>query len=513
VMPVPAELPIVGIGSARVCDTTDPPDLSPLSPEERAEYRQWVVENCSEPEECLTCLTGAGPSVTTAAFKYVLSAGRVLDNEGGVAVGGVFELTSGSSTSARTVVRVLPGGKVRGDGMVSGVLTVGGGQYESNDSVAIVSPTGLASKVSVGVLTVGTLSLNAGGRYIAEIHGDQPGVGYDQLLVTDRVVLNSPRLTLLNAFTPRPGTNFMIVKNNGSQPVAGTFVDSAGNPLLEGAILPESFGAGLVPRISYRGGDGNDVVIRVTTAPKVVGITSSSPAGVLKVGDTITIQVALSKPVTVTGSPRLKLNVGDMRFAEYAGGSSSSLLSFTYTVQAGDVTSRLDVFNATPFRLNGGEVLDAAGNRADFRFVAPGQPGTLSASKVISVDGLVPVVLGIGSRTTSSGTYRVGARLTIEVLLSEPVTISGKPRLALKLDSSRARYATYSKGSGSNTIQFVYQVAAGDRAVRLDYLGATALQLAGGTISDRARNAALLTLADNGLPGSLAALRNIVVKQ
>jgi hypothetical protein len=82
----------------------------------------------------------------------------------------------------------------------------------------------------------------------------------------------------------------------------------------------------------------------------------------------------------------------------------------------------------------------------------------------------------------------------------------------MKLDASKAaRYATYSQGSGTNAIQFVYKVQAGDRAARLDYLGASALQLNGGLVRDANGNAAILTLAESGLPGSLADVRNIVV--
>jgi hypothetical protein len=362
-------------------------------------------------------------------------------------------------------------------------------------------------------MTIGTLSLNAGARFIADISGNLPGVGHDQLVVTNSVTLNNPRLILRrSSFVPAPNTNFMVVRNDGADAVTGVFVDSNGRTLPEGTVLTDSFGPGLVPRISYRGGDGNDVVIRVTTPPKVLGLTTTTPDGVLRVGDAITIQVLMSKRVVVEGTPRLRLNVADMRFATYTGGTGTTTLSFSYTIQPGDAAAKLDAFNNLPVRLNGSRIADASGNAAQLTFVAPGMPGTLSASKTILVDGVAPVILGIGSKTRASGTARVGNNIVIELQFSEPVAVTGRPRLAMKLDASKAaRYATYSQGSGTNAIQFVYKVQAGDRAARLDYLGASALQLNGGLVRDANGNAAILTLAESGLPGSLADVRNIVV--
>jgi hypothetical protein len=351
---------------------------------------------------CSTTAAGpnAQPSKTIGLIQYDVPVGQTLDSAGGVDVGGVLGVPAGSSTSARTPVRVLPKGRLRGDGVVAGSLTVGSSSY--SDSVATLTPGTLATNNPIGSMTIGTLSLNAGARFIADISGNLPGVGHDQLVVTNSVTLNNPRLILRrSSFVPAPNTNFMVVRNDGADAVTGVFVDSNGRTLPEGTVLTDSFGPGLVPRISYRGGDGNDVVIRVTTPPKVLGLTTTTPDGVLRVGDAITIQVLMSKRVVVEGTPRLRLNVADMRFATYTGGTGTTTLSFSYTIQPGDAAAKLDAFNNLPVRLNGSRIADASGNAAQLTFVAPGMPGTLSASKTILVDGVAPVILGIGSKTGS----------------------------------------------------------------------------------------------------------------
>ncbi|MBV9215363.1 MAG: carboxypeptidase regulatory-like domain-containing protein [Acidobacteria bacterium] len=62
--------------------------------------------------------------------------------------------------------------------------------------------------------------------------------------------------------TPVPGQSFMIISNDSTDPVNGTF---AGLP--DGALIPNFLGSALTARIFYSGGDGNDVVIRVLSTP------------------------------------------------------------------------------------------------------------------------------------------------------------------------------------------------------------------------------------------------------
>jgi len=98
----------------------------------------------------------------------------------------------------------------------------------------------------------------------AEIGGTTPGAGdghYDQLAVTGSVTIGSGvslGLAAWGGFAPSLGQRFTIVDNKGSEAVVGTFMG-----LDEGALIDEFLGVDWSARISYRGGDGNDVVLTV----------------------------------------------------------------------------------------------------------------------------------------------------------------------------------------------------------------------------------------------------------
>ena len=79
---------------------------------------------------------------------------------------------------------------------------------------------------------------------------------------------------------------------------------------------------------------------------------------------TLTFTVNTSRPVTVTGTPRLAIDVGGVtRYATYASGTGSAALVFSYPVQAGDFDAN-GIALASPLQLNGGTIVDSVGNPA-----------------------------------------------------------------------------------------------------------------------------------------------------
>jgi hypothetical protein len=114
---------------------------------------------------------------------------------------------------------------------------------------------------------------------------------------------------------------------------------------------------------------------------------------------------------------------------------------------------------------------------------------------------------------TANGSYGIGRVITILVPFSEPVFVSttgGIPTLQLET-GTLDRLASYTGGSGTDTLSFSYIVQAGDSSADLDQISSNALQLNGGTIRDAAGNNAILTLAAPGAPGSLAANADLVI--
>jgi hypothetical protein len=89
-----------------------------------------------------------------------------------------------------------------------------------------------------------------------------------------------------------------------------------------------------------------------------IGATTGDGSSHVAAGDTVTLWVQLSEPVSVIGTPALQLS--DSEVSTYLGGSGSSTLTFSYVVHAGDQASDLHV---TGLNLGTGDTIkDASGN-------------------------------------------------------------------------------------------------------------------------------------------------------
>ncbi|WP_197997062.1 hypothetical protein, partial [Gimesia chilikensis] len=93
-----------------------------------------------------------------------------------------------------------------------------------------------------------------------EIDGNAAGTGYDQIDVTGTVSIgDGVSLNLIDGYDPLEGDQFVIINNDGTDPVNGTFVG-----LPEGHEFVDFLGVvGQNAYLTYAGGDGNDVVIVV----------------------------------------------------------------------------------------------------------------------------------------------------------------------------------------------------------------------------------------------------------
>ena len=151
--------------------------------------------------------------------------------------------------------------------------------------------------------------------------------------------------------------------------------------------------------------------------PAVTSITSNTANGSYKVGDTISIQVGFDAAVTVTGTPQLTLATGGAgRAVNYASGSTTDTLTFTYTVQAGDSSTDLDIFSTGALSLNGGGITQTVGGTAaTLTLPTPGTAGSLGANKALVVDGIAPAV----AITSNVSTLKAGETATITFTFSE----------------------------------------------------------------------------------------------
>ena len=130
-------------------------------------------------------------------------------------------------------------------------------------------------------------------------------------------------------------------------------------------------------------------------------------------------------------------------------------------------------------------------------------------SRSVTLTDPPPPTVASVSSATPDGAYKASSSIAIQVVFSAPVTVTGTPLLTLETGATD-RTASYSTGSGSNTLTFLYTVQPGDTSADLDYASTAALALNGGTIQGAGSNATL-TLPSPGAANSLGANKNIVV--
>ena len=240
------------------------------------------------------------------------------------------------------------------------------------------------------------------------------------------------------------------------------------------------------------------------TASTVSNVNSSTANGSYTHGRAVSIQVTFNEPVTVTGTPTLALNSGGS--ASYSSGSGTTVLTFAYTVGAGQNSADLDYSATSSLALAGGTIKDAAGNNATLTLPTVGGASSLGGQKAIVIDTTAPTVSSVNS-STANGSYKAAATVSIQVNFSENVTVTGTPQLALNSGAT----VNYASGSGTSTLTFTYTVAGGENSADLDYNATTSLTLNGGTIKDTATNTATLTLPTVGGASSLGGQKAIVI--
>ena len=113
-----------------------------------------------------------------------------------------------------------------------------------------------------------------------------------------------------------------------------------------------------------------DRAVTNATAPSVTEVEVTSQAGddaTYALGETIRVRLTFSEAVTVTGTPRLKLDLGSgaggERWATYRSGSGTTALAFAYRVAQGDASSTGVAVLANTLALNGGTVRGVGSGR------------------------------------------------------------------------------------------------------------------------------------------------------
>ncbi len=127
--------------------------------------------------------------------------------------------------------------------------------------------------------------------------------------------------------------------------------------------------------------------------PTITDITTSEADGYYSIfNPNFIVEVVFSEPVFVSGGiPRLQLNVGASRYAQYNGvGDGTNTLQFAYTINTGDNTLDLD-YVGTSLDLQGATIKDASGNNITNSFPAPGTANWFGSDHNVIVDTAPPI--------------------------------------------------------------------------------------------------------------------------
>jgi autotransporter-associated beta strand protein len=156
---------------------------------------------------------------------------------------------------------------VEGDQAASPVRVDSTGALGGRGRVGIITCSGTVRPgTSPGVLHCSNFIATASAVFQAELNGANRGIGYDQLEVSGTNNLGGMTLALSVAFPPGEpvfvGQQFVIVDNDGTDPIVGTFAGLPGGSLLSAG--------GYQFQLSYAGGTGNDVVLTLTQTPAAV---------------------------------------------------------------------------------------------------------------------------------------------------------------------------------------------------------------------------------------------------
>ncbi len=242
--------------------------------------------------------TGAAPKITISPCMGAVGAPAI--PAGGVRFNGTFSLASSASVNlSNNNVSFGNPASLNGNRLTlsaAGASKVAGtGTY---DVLQVSSDSHLAPGNSPGCITAATLQMN--GVYNFEVGGKTACSEHDQIVISgtvaDSLVIDSATALLdvsqYNGFVPKAGDSFVIISQAGTQAVNGHFKD-----LAEGAVFTTQ---GVTYKISYAGGDGNDVTLTVQNIPAV----PNTGVMIIKSNPTMIAGVAVVAALLLVGAAR-----------------------------------------------------------------------------------------------------------------------------------------------------------------------------------------------------------------
>jgi hypothetical protein len=275
-------------------------------------------------------------TLTVSSAVTVTGAPTLTLNDGGTAT-----YTSGSGTNTLTFTYTVLAGQNTSALAITGINLPNGATINNASGIATnLSLTGLTQtgpQIDTTAPTAPTISGDSVNTNVVTLNGKAEA----NSIVT--VFDGSTKLGTATTNSSGAWSYTTGVLANGTNVFTATATDQAGNVSAASSTLSQ--------------------VINV--APKVSSIAISGTSivngnGDLGAGRVVTITLAMSESVLVTGTPALTLNDGGV--ATYKSGSGTNSLTFNYTVGSGQNTLALAVTGVS--MPSGASIKDAAGNTA-----------------------------------------------------------------------------------------------------------------------------------------------------
>ena len=215
-----------------------------------------------------------------------------------------------------------------------------------------------------------------------------------------------------------------------------------------------------------------------------------------RIGDQVTATVTFTENITVTGAPKLRLNVGTSQKLAIFQSANGATAAFTYTVTEGDSDTNGISFSPNGLTLQGGTIKDDADNDAALSYSAV---PTLSTHKVDGIrpklQGLTVVSLWRHGFSPYDDVSDIGDEILLHAQFSEPVfgSIAGPPQVNLQIGNESRQAEWDVTALPYYTYLFSYFIQEGDWDSDGVSISAGSVNLNGGYIKDAAGNDAILT--------------------
>jgi hypothetical protein len=250
---------------------------------------------------------------------------------------------------------------------VGGSITTPGGFVElyAGEATTISAPK---AGLDVNVGPTALFSIPEGGTVEIAINGTAVDSQYDQINVVGNVSLRSADLALTGNYTPAVGDRFTIINN--TLPDATTNQEFNGLP--EGQVFSAVLGGKTVEfQITYKGGDGNDVVLTaVNTAPSFVigpdeSSTDESPAQSIpgwatgisaglpnESGQKLTFYLTADQSQLFKVQPRVDPLTGTLTFTPKPNARGTAVISVVLKDDGGTANGGTDISPRQKFKIN-----------------------------------------------------------------------------------------------------------------------------------------------------------------